>query len=294
MQDLKLYSSDDLYHQYKIYNDGGHYVATKVKEKQGKKTLGVREKNALECVFDELYIYCINNNISGNDMIYYILCQFKERFGIEYEWLTQFIKDNIKRKLNNFHKRVKRFKRKAHLNKWNYFVTFTYDDKLTNAEDFRRKLRKCLSNLHCRKGWRYMGVFEYGGNNERLHFHCLLYVPNGEMVGEIFEKKRWSTKKHKMETIYCNTFFSKRFGDSDFKQVSCNEMTINYILKYLHKTNEKIVYSRGVPSEIVKTICDEDIATEFLDFVVKYVLYDDAISYDSDLEKVDYTTLLLT
>ena len=63
------------------------------------------------------------------------------------------------------------------MNRWNYFVTFTYDPKKHTAESFNKKLRKCLSNLHTRRGWKYMGVFEEGFENGTLHFQALLYVP---------------------------------------------------------------------------------------------------------------------
>lgn len=294
MKNFEYYSNDGMHHLYKIYNDGGHFVGTKVtlKDDEEKKTRFVKEKDDIDYLFDALYVYCIENNITGNKMYEYIYNEFTITNEIVGSWVSQFIKDKIKQKINNFHKRVKRFKRKAHLNTWNYFVTFTYDDKKQTEESFRKKLRKCLANLHTRKGWKYMGVYEKGADNERLHFHCLLYVPAGEMVGEIFEQKRYSTKRHKVDVIYNNTFFQKRFGDADFKQVNCNEMTINYILKYLHKSNEKIVYSRSIPTEIIKEICDDDIATEFLNFVVKYVFYDDVIDYQSDVIQVNGLELL--
>ena len=155
-----------------------------------------------------------------------------------------YVENKVKRKLNNLHKRKDRFRRKANLNRWNYFVTFTYDNKLHNADTFRKKLRKCLSNLHTRRGWKYMGVFELSPIKQRLHFHCLMYIPNGEMIGEIIQKKDYSLCDHKMQIANCNTFFLNAFGRNDFTKVDCNPMTIEYILKYIEKKNHVMVELR--------------------------------------------------
>ena len=63
-------------------------------------------------------------------------------------------------------------------------MTFTCDPIKLTQESFMKKLRKCLANLHTRRGWRYMGVFEYGEVTGAIHFHVLLYVPEncGYMV----------------------------------------------------------------------------------------------------------------
>ena len=56
------------------------------------------------------------------------------------------------------------------------------------------------------------------------------------------------------------------------------------MLKYIGKTGERITYSRGLATEIIKTISSDDIVAEMLcDFVAKYVLFDDVIDYDTDI-----------
>lgn len=99
-----------------------------------------------------------------------------------------------------------------------------------------------------------MGVFERAPETGRLHFHALLYVPDGEMIGTITEKQDYSTKQHKMQTTHENDFFAERFGRNDFAELSAGELqhgnTIGYILKYIGKTGEKITYSRGIRGEI--------------------------------------------
>ena len=206
--------------------------------------------------------------------------------------LNEYIADKIKRKLNNLLHRKKRFRRKANLNRWNYFVTFTYDDTKHTAESFKKKLRKCLSNLHTRRGWKYMGVFEEAPETGRLHFHGLIYVPAGEMLGTLTEKQDYSTAKHEIQTRNENSFFAESFGINDFCEVSIDEMKngkrTEYILKYIGKTNERICYSRGIPTEICRVIDGDDIITEMRDFVTKYILFDDVVDWERDIMRYRY------
>ncbi len=175
----------------------------------------------------------------------------------------------------NYYNRYKRFKRKAFLFEfaWNYFVTVTRDDKLiADEETFRDRVDKCFSNLAVRRGWRSMGVWERGSDNDRLHFHCLLYVPEGEMVcepghDELEILSSYSEKRHKREDTQVSPWFGKRFGRTEFQQLDPHELPqcVGYILKYLEKSGEKIRYSRGIPS----TICIE--LADFKDIAVQYV-----------------------
>ena len=50
------------------------------------------------------------------------------------------------------------------------------------------------------------------------------------------------------------------------------------------KTGEKIVYSRGIPAEICVELPASDIAGTFIDFVTKYVLFDDVIDWERDIK----------
>ena len=264
----------------KIYHDGHHFVAHELQQcKLGK---GYRRKrNELDDLFDFIYFQGVQQNLDKKSMIDFVIAELNESYGIDKsEELLIFVENKVKRKLNNLHKRKDRFRRKANLNKWNYFVTFTYDSKLHTPESFRKKLKKCLANLHTRRNWKYMGAFELSPVKKRLHFHCLMYIPDGEMVGEIFDKKDYSLCEHKMKVAHCNTFFLEKFGRNDMTKVDCNPMDVDYILKYIEKTGEKIVYSRGVASEIIKQVSTEDIATEFEDFILKMVLFDDVIDYN--------------
>lgn len=95
------------------------------------------------------------------------------------------------------HERRKRFMRKAYLNRFNYFATFTYDDRKHTEESFRKKLMVYLRRFSTRYQWKYMGVWERGDETSRLHFHALVKVPDGEMRGELIEKTDFNFKTHK-------------------------------------------------------------------------------------------------
>lgn len=278
---------------YKIYHDGGHYVATLCKRSLYKPAERQTSCEDIDILFDSLYFQATKDGLKDTKLdkalTSYIRAGIKKLFPL-FSGIDEYIARKIKRKQHNLGVRKKRFRRKAHLNKWNYFVTFTYDDNKQTADSFRQKLRKCLSNLHTRHGWQYMGVFENAPDTGRLHFHGLLYVPNGEMIGTITEKRDYSTAQQRMQIRHENDFFQKSFGRNDFTEL--NEMqlkhghTIDYIVKYIGKTNERIVYSRGIPTEVFKKLTDDSVITEFTDFVTKYVLFDNVVDWERDVKKV--------
>lgn len=262
---------------YKIYNDGGHFVATRVLEP--KKHFGnTSELSDEEIVFNDLYVLAKKENLKGSALFDFLKTELLAMFP-NLTKIDEFVTEHIKQKIHNFYSRLKRFKRKANLNRWNKFVTITYDDEKHNEDGFRVKLRKCLSNLHSRRGWKYMGVFERAPETGRLHFHALMYIPDGEMVGNLELRKDWSTSQHKMQETIANTFFEERFGRNDFEELTDADIksgrALDYLTKYLHKTNDKIVYSRGIPTEIFAKLEEKAIATDMQDYVIKFVLFDD-------------------
>ena len=279
---------------YKIYNDGGHYIATRCYRNQMKPSKHKHTRDDIDILFDSLYNAAMQDGLKGDEMTAYIKAGILLLFP-DYPALDKYIADKIERKLHNLYARKKRFRRKANLNRWNYFVTFTYADDKHDEDTFRRKLRKCLSNLHTRRGWRYMGVFECAPETGRLHFHGLLYIPDGELIGTITEKTDYSTAQGKMQTTHENDFFQKAFGRNDFEELNEMELkhgqTLNYLLKYIAKTGERIVYSRGIPTELYRKLDDNEIVTEMQDFGTKYRLYDNGISWERDIMHFKYKQL---
>lgn len=267
----------------KIYKDGSHYVGTRYIRQDRKKVFNKKDekKEFMKRTFENFYYALVKENHTKEELEQKITDNMMEAFPFE-ENIKDFVREQIERVDKNFWSRMKRLKRKVALNNWNYFVTFTYDDKKHSAESFREKIRKCLSNLSNRRRWRYIGVFEFSPEKKRLHFHAILYVPDGEMVGELKQVKDYSTKQHKIQTTFSNTFFKEKFGRNDFEALTdedkAAQKVLNYLLKYITKDGEKVCFSRGIQSEFFAFVRNEDIACEFMDFVTKFVIFDDCFS----------------
>ena len=85
--------------------------------------------------------------------------------------------------------------------------------------------------------------------------------------------------------IIQNTYFNQRFGRSDFESIdqSIKQLyngILQYLLKYLAKSGEKITYSRGLPSYITADIADDDVVTEMGLWSQKLLLFDNATLYN--------------
>ena len=131
--------------------------------------------------------------------------------------------------------------------------------------------------------WKYVGVWERSPEKKRLHFHGLFYIPDGAMPGELVEVKDYSPIKKKVQTTIQNTYFNERFGRSDFKTVDDRSMlgeAIAYLTKYMEKTGEKMVYSKGLPQFFISDIMDEDIVCTIGNEEKKLLLYDDFSCWD--------------
>lgn len=198
---------------------------------------------------------------------------FKNDKAAEY-----YVDKKIYNKWRAVHERRKRFMRKAYLNRFNYFATFTYDDKKHTEESFRRKLKTSLNHLANRNGWKYMGVWERGDDTNRLHFHALVKVPEGELQGRLEEKIDFNFKTHRRKKTTRHSYFNEKFGRTDFEPIIENDMAyiaaIEYILKYVAKTGERIVYSRGLPMYLISDINSEDVLCRVGIEDRKLVLYD--------------------
>lgn len=278
---------------YKIYSDGGHLIGSHLRQGVCTRRRSIINDD-YSGLFDSIYYeghikLGLRDSKRDKSLSDYIKSRILEECP-DCPDVDGVIADGMRRMVNNLYHRKKRFRRKAYLNRWNYFVTFTFDDDKHSAETFKQKIKKCLSNFHSRRGWRYMGVFEEAPETGRLHFHGLLYVPDGEMVGSLEEKKDYSTAQHRMQTRVENSFFAYRFGRNDFAEINDIAVrygkTIDYIMKYIGKTGERIVYSRGIPTEICKQLTDDDIITEMIDFVGKYILFDSVLDWDDNGRRI--------
>ena len=270
----------------KVYSDGSHFIGipnekqfhkkrkniikykTDDNEERAKEILkSCKEKTKKEKI--EKTIEILNKEIKNN------------------EKSTEIINRILEKEKRNKAVKMTRLYRKINLQSWNYFCTFTYDSNKLNEENFRKKLLNSLRHFASRKSWKYVGVFERSLENNRLHFHGLFVIP--EMVGTIEEKHDYSTTSNKMQIAHQNTFFLERFGRNDFKPIENNlgvDDAIKYMLKYIQKTGEKIMFSRHLQTYFITDILEDDVVCTIGQEDRKILLFDDFKCFDSETGQV--------
>ncbi len=285
------------YPRVKIYTDGSHFIGIPEthKPKRPKKEVckgkvsqaDINEKTenkksakpTLKEEFERLYKEYSNSpkQERNQKIVQELLPRFKNEDNAK-----AFVENNIERINRNRMERMKRLKRKILIQEWNYFVTFTYDDKKQSEESFKKGLMNCLRHLSTRKNWKYVGVWERSPKNNRLHFHCITYIPDGQMIGTIEKRIDYDTISKRMQETYPNSHFSQQFGRNDFQSVVKHELPqiIAYLVKYIQKSGEKIIYSRGLPTYFVSDIFEDDVVCFYGIDDRKLLLFDDFICMD--------------
>lgn len=267
MNNITLYENkdkiiNDLIHL-KVKYDGSYYYGTPIIYNENNK--GKNFNRSINIFNDELnyyYLQAKSNNLKKYDkVVNYMSNQFYENhkndnFNFNDDVLRDmsdiFSQERYNALKKSIYKRKKRFKDKAYFNDWNYFTTITYDDKLfDNSDVFKEKLLKKLSNFKCKYDLKYILVFENGDKNNRIHAHLLMNI--NERLKEILninEKKHYNLKSKKLEIWNESKYFKLKFGRNQFdsinnKIIRCSNV-LDYILKYISKTNNKLHYCRGL------------------------------------------------
>ncbi len=275
------------YQKSKVYYDGSHYIAIPQENyKHGKgskrtKTTSTTHRQAeIQAKFE--IAYTESQSLPKRERKKYIADKLQSEFSTT-EQATDYIEQNIERKKNNLAKRRVRLWRKIYLQEWNYFVTFTYDSQKHTEETFKAKIRNTLKHLISRKDWKYIGVWERSPDKQRLHFHGIFSIP--QMIGTLEQANDYSTKSHRKQITYQNTHFLKYFGRNDFKEISAIEIpqAVRYLLKYIEKSGEKLVYGGDLPTYLVSDILDEDIVCPIGIEDKKVLLFDDFTCVDDGL-----------
>ena len=231
-------------------------------------------------LFEKLYKETMNKRRAERKKL--IIKAMRPYFQSE-EKTELYVSANLERKLRNLISRRIRMCRKANLQNFNYFCTFTYDDKKHTEESFRKKLKGRLSSFAKRRGWKYIGVWERSPKTSRLHFHGIFYIPEGTLPGVLLTHKDYSTTAHKMQVRNQSTYFNDEFGRSDFEPINDNRRmgeAMAYLMKYLEKTGEKIIYSKGLPQYFISDILDDDIVCNVGQEEKKLLLFDDFNCFD--------------
>lgn len=252
------------------------------KELSDNKTLAPKatRKITRKQLFNELYAE--SAKMKKRERKAFIVSKMTPHFNSEKE-ARQFVEDNFARQLRNLICRKTRLYRKARLQTWNYFCTFTYDSAKHTEESFRKKLSDTFKKMCYRRGWKYIGVWERSVEKERLHFHGLFYIPDGQMIGELMEVQDYSVKTEKVQKTVQNTYFNERFGRSDFEAIQSVyslDSSIRYILKYIEKCGARIVYSRNLPQYFVSDIMDDDVCSTIGQEDRKLLLFDSFTCWD--------------
>lgn len=231
-------------------------------------------------LFDEYYRESMDlkRNARKRYLIDKMLPYFEDK-----EHAKIFVEVNLERKYRNLVTRRIRLTRKLNLQEFNYFCTFTYDSKIHTEATFKRKLKDTFSNFAKRRGWKYAGVWERSPEKKRLHFHGLFYIPDGTMPGMFIQVEDYNFNTKRRQITNQSIYFNERFGRSDFEpietQVGMND-AVGYIMKYIEKTGEKIVYSKGMPTFFITDILDDDIITRMGMEEQKLLLYDNFSCFD--------------
>ena len=266
----------------KVYFDGSHYIAiprtsrpTAKKRGGAKDTETDEKKKAFEKAYKEVKAK------SRKEKMIEIVAELNPHFENE-ERASAFVAEQMERKQRNLIARRTRLARKINLGEWNYFCTFTYDDKKHTEDSFKAKLRDCFKKMCQRKDWVYIGVWERSPTNNRLHFHGLFYIPENAMVGELAEHRDYSTKARKMQTTMQNSYFNERFGRSDFQLLDKDALddAKAYLMKYIEKSGERIAYSKNTFTYFYSDILDDDVICTIGQEDKKLLLYDDFSCFD--------------
>lgn len=265
----------------KISFDGSHYIATpKENFPQGKKRRRsshptseqeTERKEQFETAYKE------SQKLPKKERKEYVKKAMKETIP-DKEQRQVFVERNSERKKINAIRRKVRLSKKANLQTWNFFCTFTYDSEKHTEESFRKSLRNTLKHLVNRKGWKHIGVWERGGETNRLHFHGIFYIPPDGMVGELIEIRDYSAKDNRRQTASQNTYFLERYGRNDFqKLILPHEVgeSLKYLMKYVEKSGERLVYGGKLPTYFESDVLDEDIIVPYGIDERKAVLADD-------------------
>ena len=265
------------YPKTKVYFDGSHYIGIPHEKQPWKKRKNkLKEKNIHEEKVKDIYK---ESTGTKKEKIENTINKVNEEIK-DIEKSTQLVNETFEKEKRNRIVRYTRLIRKIRLQVWTHFCTFTYDSNKLTEEQFREKFLNCLRHLAYRKNWKYVGVFERSPDIKRLHFHGIFLIP--QMIGEIVEIKDYSTKNHQMQIAKQNTFFLERFGRNDFRPLDQHSIqdAIGYITKYINKTGEKVLYSRGLQTYFITDIVEDDVACTIGQEDRKILLFDSFNCYD--------------
>lgn len=183
----------------KIYYDGSHWIAIPHTERPYRQRRRRKQPEKSEELqqFEKAFTKSKGKRKNRKAKL---LQEFTPMFKDENE-AEQFVEEHFNRLSRNRWERYKRMIRRGYTNRWNFFCTYTFDSRKHTEETFRQSLMNTFYHFSARRDWRYMGAWERGELGQRLHFHALTYIPEGQMPGELEEHEDYSTKRHSPEIV---------------------------------------------------------------------------------------------
>lgn len=214
---------------------------------------------------------------------------YKELNDVTEQSLDEYVDRKKKDSINAEHARMKRYIRKAGMNRkiLNYFFTVTWDSSIySDVESWMKALCTWCANNSYRYGVKIMGGFEFGEENSRLHFHAVAHIPE-DFFGpnDLVQVSRYSEKEHKWRNVMESVELRKKFGINEFERLEYDDNknflnVLTYVACYACKDGGKMYYSRGLRENFETFINAEDIFFEFDDGIIKYRLCDAWAKYD--------------
>ena len=282
----------------KEYFPNDRKLPTKVERRLGLIEPTKREKSDFDIKFRECYLESLRRRkrVAQDEQRSFILMKLREEFP-DVPDLAEKVDAKLCPEITAYYKRLRRLSEKLFLNRFNYFVTLTYDDKkFESEEEFRKAITMTLAHFANRRGWRYCYCFERGGLNGRLHIHGFFYVPKGEMPGEIAVRKKYRVKDNKLQILNVNTWFEENYGINEFSPLDRDIVRLGDVIKYCSdycfKSGDNVHYSRHLPCALEETVNNSDIYGKFEENVEKFILDEETVKFLEEDDVVpEYVTL---
>lgn len=244
-----------------------------------------REKSQVEIKLREVYLESVRKRLKNYNerQAKFVAMKLKEAFP-DVENVDEIVDARLGAEITAYTKRMRRLSDKIFLNRFNYFVTLTYDDKKFESEEaFRKAITMTLAHFANRRGWRYCYCPENGDLNGRLHIHGFFYIPKGEMPGEIVIRKVYRQKDKTLQCLHVNTWFEENYGVNEFspldKEIVSLSNVIEYCSDYCFKSGDKVHYSRHLPSELEKTVANSDVYLSYINNVEEFVMDKETVKF---------------
>lgn len=208
------------------------------------------------------------NQFEKEDIIndYSLLTEYQEE--ADPEKAEHSLQTSLNRSKNNLY-------RIARSNKWDLFITITFDRKITDSSDYKivsNKITSFLNNLRKRgsKNLKYLIVPELHKDGKHYHFHGLLSGADSLLLEDSGHKDKFGA------TIY--NIMNWKIGFTTAQKIKNQSAVRNYIGKYITKDlMNKLKYKKRYFASKNCYIAPEEYYQFSIDEI--YAMYGDKISF---------------